>query len=57
MTNSPIFQNPKSGSIKVDGTFQVVDAEGKVIKTVTDPKLCGCGLSQDKPFCDQSHAN
>lgn len=57
MSNSSIFQNPKSGSIKVDGTFQVVDAEGNVIKTVTDPKLCGCGLSQDKPFCDKSHAN
>ena len=57
MSNPSIFQNPKSGSIKVDGTFQVVDAEGKVIKTVTDPKLCGCGLSQDKPFCDKSHAN
>lgn len=57
MSNSAIFQNPKSGSIKVDGTYQVVNAEGLVIKTVTDPKLCGCGLSQDKPFCDKSHAN
>jgi 2-keto-4-pentenoate hydratase len=57
MSNHSIFQNPKSGSIKVEGTFQVVDAEGKVIKTVTDPKLCGCGLSQDKPFCDKSHAS
>ncbi len=57
MSSSSIFQNPKSGSIKVEGTFQVVDAEGRVIKTVTDPKLCGCGLSQEKPFCDKSHAN
>ena len=57
MTNPKAFQNPKSGSIKLDGSYDVVDAEGKVIKTVTDPKLCGCGLSQDKPFCDKSHAN
>ena len=57
MENSPVFQNPKSGSIKVTGTCQIVDAEGNVIKTVTDPKFCGCGLSQDKPFCDKSHAN
>ena len=57
MENSPVFQNPKSGSIKVTGTYQIVDAEGNVIKTVTDPKFCGCGLSQDKPFCDKSHAN
>jgi 2-keto-4-pentenoate hydratase len=57
MENSPVFQNPKSGSIKVTGACQIVDVEGNVIKTVTDPKLCGCGLSQDKPFCDKSHAN
>ena len=57
MSNSPIFQNPKSGSIKATGTYDVVDALGNVIKTVTDPKFCGCGLSQDKPFCDKSHSN
>ena len=57
MSNSPIFQNPKSGSIKATGTYDVVDELGNVIKTVTDPKFCGCGLSQDKPFCDKSHAN
>lgn len=57
MSDSQVFQNPKSGSIKVSGTCQIVDVEGNVIKTVTDPKFCGCGLSQDKPFCDKSHAN
>lgn len=57
MSNSSIFQNPKSGSIKVTGSYEIVDEQGNVKKTVTDPKLCGCGLSQDKPFCDKSHAN
>ena len=57
MSDSQVFQNPKSGSIKVTGLCQIVDVEGNVIKTVTDPKFCGCGLSQDKPFCDKSHAN
>ena len=57
MTNPSVFQNPKSGSIKVTGTCQIVDAEGNVLETVTDPKFCGCGLSQEKPFCDKSHAN
>ena len=57
MTNPSVFQNPKSGSIKVSGTCQIVDAEGNVLETITDPKFCGCGLSQDKPFCDKSHAN
>ena len=57
MTNPSIFQNPKSGSIKATGTYDVVDELGNVIKTVVDPKLCGCGFSQEKPFCDKSHAN
>ena len=57
MTNPRVYVNPKSGSIKATGTYDVVDALGNVIKTVTDPKFCGCGLSQDKPFCDKSHAN
>lgn len=57
MSDSQVFQNPKSGSIKVSGTCQIVDAEGNVLETMTDPKFCGCGLSQDKPFCDKSHAN
>jgi 2-oxo-3-hexenedioate decarboxylase len=57
MSNSSIFQNPKSGSIKVSGDVDIVDVDGNVLKSVEDPKLCGCGLSQDKPFCDKSHAN
>jgi 2-oxo-3-hexenedioate decarboxylase len=57
MANSEIFQNPKSGSIRVSGQVEIVDAEGNILKSVTDPKFCGCGLSQDKPFCDKSHAN
>lgn len=57
MSNPSIFQNPKSGSIKVTGEYDVVDENGNVIKKLVDPKLCGCGLSQDKPLCDKSHAN
>jgi 2-keto-4-pentenoate hydratase len=57
MSERNIFQNPKSGSIKLTGQFDVVDELGNVLNSVNDPKLCGCGLSQDKPFCDKSHAN
>lgn len=56
MSDTSIFQNPKSGSIKVSGTHQIVDEAGNVLETVTDPKFCGCGLSKEKPFCDKSHA-
>ena len=55
MVNPSIFVNPKSGSIKISGAFDLVDVDGTVIQTRENPKLCGCGLSKDKPWCDSSH--
>jgi 2-keto-4-pentenoate hydratase len=55
MDKPTIFVNPKSGSIKINGEVDVVDVDGKVVETLTNPKLCGCGLSKDKPWCDSSH--
>ena len=53
--NAKVFINPSSGSIRITGTVDFVDAEGKVTSTVENPKFCGCGLSKDKPYCDGSH--
>jgi CDGSH-type Zn-finger protein len=47
--------NPKSGSIRITGTVDFVDADGNITSTVENPKFCGCGLSKEKPFCDGSH--
>ncbi len=45
------------GFIRVEGEFEIVDAEGKAFglggRTVIS--LCRCGHSQNKPFCDGSH--
>jgi CDGSH-type Zn-finger protein len=49
------FVNPKSGSIRITGTVEFVDADGNVTSTMENPKFCGCGLSKEKPFCDGSH--
>jgi CDGSH-type Zn-finger protein len=49
------FVNPKSGSIRITGTVDFVDADGNVTNTIENPKFCGCGLSKEKPFCDGSH--
>jgi len=49
------FVNPKSGSIRITGTVDFVDADGNVTNTLENPKFCGCGLSKEKPFCDGSH--
>ena len=55
MSNSKAFINPKSGSIRLTGTVEIVDAEGNLIETIENPKFCGCGYSKDKPWCDGSH--
>jgi 2-oxopent-4-enoate/cis-2-oxohex-4-enoate hydratase len=55
MTNPQAFVNPASGSIRLTGEVEFVDAEGKLIESIEAPKLCGCGLSKDKPRCDGSH--
>ena len=55
MPNPKVFINPKSGSIRLTGTVDIVDSEGNVIESIENPKFCGCGYSKDKPWCDGSH--
>lgn len=46
-----------NGSVKVDGDFEMVDAEGNNydLGGRTIVSLCRCGQSKNKPFCDGSH--
>jgi CDGSH-type Zn-finger protein len=53
--NAKVFINPKSGSIRITGTIDVVDSEGNFTSTLENPKFCGCGQSKEKPLCDGSH--
>jgi CDGSH-type Zn-finger protein len=53
--NPKVFINPKSGSIRITGNVDRVDADENVIETLENPKFCGCGQSKEKPFCDGSH--
>ena len=43
--------------MKVDGDFEIVDAQGNVygLGGRTLVSLCRCGFSANKPFCDGSH--
>lgn len=47
-----------NGSIRVEGDYVIVDAEGKEFGLGGREKigLCRCGQSSNKPFCDGSHA-
>ena len=57
MASTKIVVN-NDGSIRVEGDFEVCDPTGQPFglggRTVIG--LCRCGQSQNKPFCDGSHA-
>lgn len=49
-----------AGPLIVEGHVIVLDNEGRPVepppqKVPGQTKLCGCGLSATKPFCDGSH--
>ena len=46
-----------NGSIRVEGDFEIQDAQGRAFGLAgrTAVGLCRCGQSQNKPFCDGSH--
>jgi CDGSH-type Zn-finger protein len=46
----------RNGSIKVIGDVILKDQEGNIITPPEKPfKLCRCGASKIKPFCDGTH--
>lgn len=50
-----VFNN---GPLRIEGDFTIHDAEGKEfgLGGRSTIGLCRCGLSENKPFCDGSHA-
>jgi CDGSH-type Zn-finger protein len=47
-----------NGPIRIEGDFSIFDPEGREFGLAgrTLISLCRCGQSQNKPFCDGSHA-
>jgi len=44
------------GPLAVSGPFDLIDASGKpVVHAELTVKLCRCGGSHNRPFCDKSH--
>jgi len=39
----------------VRGNLEVMAGTGRMVARVTACRLCRCGHSQNKPFCDGSH--
>ncbi len=45
-----------NGPLNIEGNLEVVSGTGATTNKVTKTFLCRCGHSQNKPYCDGSHA-
>jgi len=45
-----------NGPLHVRGPLEVLSGTGRMVCRVTQARLCRCGGSQTKPFCDGTHA-
>ena len=44
------------GPLRVRGNLEIISGTGRVVTRVTQARLCRCGGSGSKPFCDGTHA-
>lgn len=44
------------GPLLVRGNLEICAGTGRTVARVTEARLCRCGQSRNKPFCDLSHA-
>lgn len=55
--DGPLHIDPQlNGPLKVRGNLEITSGTGRMVARVTSAFLCRCGHSQNKPFCDGSHA-
>jgi CDGSH-type Zn-finger protein/uncharacterized Fe-S cluster protein YjdI len=54
--NGPLVIEPQAdGPLKVRGNLEITSGTGRVVARVVQARLCRCGASDTKPFCDGSH--
>lgn len=54
--NGPLSVTPTvDGPYAVRGNLEIVSGTGRMVARVQSAKLCRCGASNTKPFCDGSH--
>ncbi len=44
------------GPLQVRGNMEITSGTGRVVARLESARLCRCGASNNKPFCDGSHA-
>jgi CDGSH-type Zn-finger protein/uncharacterized Fe-S cluster protein YjdI len=54
--DGPLAIDPqKDGPLRVRGNLEVCTGTGRIVARVIEARLCRCGQSKNKPFCDLSH--
>jgi CDGSH-type Zn-finger protein/uncharacterized Fe-S cluster protein YjdI len=55
--DGPLAIDPlPDGPLQVRGNMEIISGTGRVVARVESARLCRCGASNTKPFCDGSHA-
>ncbi len=54
--DGPVAIAPETdGPLQVSGNLEIVSGTGRTIDRLTRVRLCRCGGSRNKPFCDNTH--
>ena len=54
--NGPlVVELETDGPLQVRGNLEIVSGTGRVVARLAQTRLCRCGASNTKPFCDGSH--
>jgi len=55
--NGPLAIDPLTdGPLQVRGNMEIISGTGRVVARMESARLCRCGASNNKPFCDGSHS-
>lgn len=55
--DGPLAIEPQiNGPLEISGNLEITSGTGRMVARVTQVRLCRCGASGNKPFCDGSHA-
>ncbi len=54
--DGPLAVTPlQNGPLQVQGNLEICAGTGRTVARITEARLCRCGQSKSKPFCDGSH--
>jgi CDGSH-type Zn-finger protein/uncharacterized Fe-S cluster protein YjdI len=54
--DGPLHVTPlANGPLQVQGNLEICAGTGRTVARITEARLCRCGQSRNKPFCDLSH--